>query len=804
MGRLQALALLAVVGCQPGSDDAPFDGEADEGIEPGSPVEALADRSRADRQVPGFHLTIARDGSDVVVSFDPHLGSPTYTLWESDDPYFAPGDVGATAAASGASTSFTVIGGAALSTPRYWRVVADPGGGDLATSTTVGAWVQPLVAGYSLLSFPLLGTGVYDAESLVADEPLIDEVWVYDPVAGGFDGWFGTGEENLEWEPGQAIMVTYAGPAIEHRQLGHVSATSDVGRTLDVGLSLVTVPLALDATDAITLGASMPALAQLGDWNAAAQALDVFGPPAWGVNFDVEPGQGLWVWSNAAAPWPPAGTVPACGDGLVGVAEWCDDGNLVDGDGCEATCVPTPPTAGPNAYLAVQGTLLHVTADDGLLIDDQAYDGSPVTVLSAQATSDRGGTITVGATGSFDYAPPADAWGEDGFTYTVRDAQGATAQGRVTLVVRPVNIPLTAIAAGHGGFAIDGEAQFDSFGSAVAGAGDVNGDGWADVVIGAYGSTANGLGSGGRAYVVHGRPTTEPAAAADVAAGLGGFAIDARPLSGAMGRVVGGLGDVDGDGLDDVLATAPNAYLRGEAYVVHGRVATTPASATAVAAGVGGYLIEAEAPSSFMGYSADGVGDVNGDGVPDLVLSDFRSYLGQYESNRDRSYVVFGQAGTSPVSLADVAAGVGGFGVDNESTGNDHTVVSVAGAGDVNGDGLQDLVLGAAAADFGGADAGRSYVVFGKADGSPVSLAALGAGGFVIDGQLAGDASGYWVEGAGDVDGDGLDDVIVGAYAADPHGSSSGRAYVVLGKVDAQPVSLDDVAAGIGGFVMNG
>ncbi|NCV41512.1 MAG: hypothetical protein EBW11_13340, partial [Betaproteobacteria bacterium] len=115
---------------------------------------------------------------------------------------------------------------------------------------------------------------------------------------------------------------------------------------------------------------------------------------------------------------------------------------------------------------------------------------------------------------------------------------------------------------------------------------------------------------------------------------------------------------------------------------------------------------------------------------------------------------------------------------------------SVASAGDVNGDGLADLIVGAYWSDpaLGGSDAGRSYVVFGKTGTTPMELSALtaaggGAGGFVINGQCASDYSGYSVASAGDVNGDGLADLIVGAYWSDPAlgGSEAGRSYVIFG-----------------------
>ena len=380
--------------------------------------------------------------------------------------------------------------------------------------------------------------------------------------------------------------------------------------------------------------------------------------------------------------------------------------------------------------------------------------------------------------------------------------------GMTNLVNEDSYLPksLSDIANGKGGFVVNGATAGDTAGRRVSEAGDVNGDGLDDFIIGARQADPNGADSGA-AYVVFGSKDGRNVELSDIEAGIGGFVVRGVSAGDNAGASTHGGSDVNGDGLADIVVGArhddPNGNNSGAAFVVFGKKDTTAVELSAIEAGTGGFVINGANAGDIAGNKAVLTGDVNGDGIDDILVS--AEGDGSNGANAGAVYVVFGKTNTTAVELSAVAAGAGGFIIKGASAGDEAGWVSHA--GDINGDGYFDVALSAYRADPGGrADSGSVYVVFGKSDTGSVELSNINAGngGYAIHGIAAGDRAGWDLEGGSDVNGDSLADLVIGAEVAYNGADRTGAAYVVYGKKTTDSIELSDIAAGKGGFVLKG
>ncbi len=279
-------------------------------------------------------------------------------------------------------------------------------------------------------------------------------------------------------------------------------------------------------------------------------------------------------------------------------------------------------------------------------------------------------------------------------------------------------------------YSLSGESAGDRFGLAVAGAGDVNGDGFADILVGAPFNAAGGS-YAGRIYVYSGADGSLLYTKTGAAAGDN------------FGISVAGAGDANNDGYADFIVGAESHD-----------AGASDAGRTYLFSGLDGALLfvfDGEGDNDWFGKSVSGAGDVNGDGHDDVIVG-----APQYGSPaRGCAYVFSGHDGTLLHKFIS-------------SELYNYLGQAVAGAGDVNGDGYADLIVGAPVA---GGFIGVAYVFSGQ-DGSLMHILASGN----PNGQF-----GQAVAGAGDIDADGYPDVIVGAWTDETQGDQAGRAFVYSG-----------------------
>ena len=357
---------------------------------------------------------------------------------------------------------------------------------------------------------------------------------------------------------------------------------------------------------------------------------------------------------------------------------------------------------------------------------------------------------------------------------------------------------------GSNGFVLNGvdKGGYNGTGVSVSWAGDFNGDNFDDILIGVPGSTSF-FDREGWAYIVFGGIQAGVTGSFQLSSlnGANGFVMNGIERGDLAGRAVSGAGDINDDGLDDIIVGAPFADPgglkdAGEAYVVFGSDAILNGGILGLASldGSNGFVIRGVDRNDRLGFSVSRVGDMNGDGISDIIVGAERLDSDGEDNlcEPGGAYVIFGHADVGATGRIDVSAldGGNGFVIESAELICDQAGFSVSGGGDINGDGYDDAIIGAPGTVGPAPRVPAAYVVFGASDvgaGGSLNLGTLdGIEGFVInDFGLIFNAESVSL--AHDFNGDGYDDVLVSSTRNpfDPSVSTFiGQSYVIFGKSD--------------------
>lgn len=364
--------------------------------------------------------------------------------------------------------------------------------------------------------------------------------------------------------------------------------------------------------------------------------------------------------------------------------------------------------------------------------------------------------------------------------------------------------------------------SFNSAATDIKRAGDVNGDGIADFVVGNANASPNGLSGAGVTYVIFGRAgalTNTPSITPATLDGSNGFAIVGISAEDRTGNFVSGAGDFNNDGFDDVLIGAPYQSMNGKAeagaaYLILGSDEFPAAISLADVDGSNGFVFQGSDIQDLAGAAVAAIGDLNHDGVADIAIgAPSKGPFGVPSDYPGEAYVLFGGEfegvgvvdetqldGTNGFVLRGIRGGV--IPIEEEQAiwgdmaGND-----IDTAGDINGDGIDDMIIGAPHTIINPRrkGVGQAYFVYGSTSAFPArfNLSQLdGSNGFRINGTGTVDYYAVSIASAGDFNDDGRDDVVIGA-------SGQGESYVFYGR-DTGAVNVGNAPVAQAGNLSNG
>lgn len=325
---------------------------------------------------------------------------------------------------------------------------------------------------------------------------------------------------------------------------------------------------------------------------------------------------------------------------------------------------------------------------------------------------------------------------------------------------------------GNNGFRFHGALNGDGLGYSIASAGDINGDGREDIIAGASFPFYQNPGLG-RTYIIYGASSYPAEFDLDTLNGVYGFSISGMDTADDFGFTVSGAGDINADGIDDILVGAPKAFSGpgnsryGVCYVVFGKnTPFAPSFDLSSLDGSNGFVICGDLDNQNLGFSVSGPGDMNGDSISDLVVGVPRMRdLNGPSYTPGGAAIVFGAATFTDTLRVGDLNGSNGFIFMGAQSGS-KTGWHVTPAGDTNNDGKQDILVGSPSIDGAPQSwVAESYLVLGK-DSFPSEVNASwlpSNWGRRFNGiyALSGGSSGRFNSGQVDVNHDGMDDMIL-------------------------------------------
>jgi photosystem II stability/assembly factor-like uncharacterized protein len=322
------------------------------------------------------------------------------------------------------------------------------------------------------------------------------------------------------------------------------------------------------------------------------------------------------------------------------------------------------------------------------------------------------------------------------------------------------------------------------FGYSVASAGDVNGDGYSDVILGAP-SYDNGETDEGKFFAFYG-------SSSGLSVTPDYSAIEGNQTGAQLGLCVSTAGDVNGDGYSDVLIGVPffdqGQNNEGLVYLVYGSV-------SGLESGIE-WSAQSNQTGALFGYSVATAGDVNGDGYSDVLIGS--SLYDNGQTDEGKVFLWNGSSSGPGVNGTPLNAD---WTAESNQSGADFGI-SIATAGDINGDGFSDVIIGADKYDNGETDEGKFYAYYGSVSGLPATPDYS-----AVEGNQTGANLGYSVSSAGDVNGDGFSDVLIGVPYFDLGQTDEGLVYMIYGSASGLEYTVgwtgesDQTNAGYGNSV---